>query len=526
MFTVIRRILPVAMFVSALLWAGSAIAAPLQWQRMDVTIHSEQSSGVMIVSGELPETATLPAEAELSVPAGSKLQWIGEILGGDPSADSELQYTKTTVNGSDVYRFTLTKARTAQLEIVTGAVAFDGTTYSPALTWTATQAVPEVRLIVRIPGGAQIVQTVPGAELEPGDAGNSYYTKTTTDVKPGDRLDLAFSYQVAAVPASGATTSSSGSAAQIFIIVLFVAAGLGVTLAVRHKMTPASSAEPEPVAISGKNTRKKPESSAATKSGAKTASAGAARSTATDAKQSEPPAQTEPRLSGASKRNVVTAIIVGSLILVALIVGTQASKPVVEGDTITQTFSQGQPCSTAMIGLTVPADADPAQTAEKLFAALKSVGGMNTATYNFRQSTLEAGFCESKGSEEAVRAALAPTGLMSASAPAAAPAPTASATSTSSAGSPGTAASGQALSVDTASGSFSPSQLTARAGEPIEITFGKGSPGCTAEVVFPDLGIRQNLESGPVTVKLPALDAGTYVFACGMDMQHGTLVVQ
>lgn len=526
MRSAIRRVLPVAMLVSAILWASSAMAAPLEWQRVDVTIHSEQSSGVMIVSGDLPETAKLPAQAELSVPAGSKLQWIGEILGGDPSADTELQYTKSTVAGSDIYRFTLTKARTAQLEIVTsGAAPFNGTTYSPTLTWTATQAVPEVRLIVRIPQGAQILQTVPGAELEPGDAGNSYYTKTTTDVKPGDQLDLAFTYQVAAAPASGASSASSGSTAQILLIILFVAGGIGVTLAVRRKMTPGSSVEPEPVATSAKNTRKKSGSSAAAKSGERTAPAKATQSAGTRKKQPEVTVPQTPRVSGASKRNLVTGIIVGSLVLIALVVGKQASKPQIEGDSITQTFSQGQPCSTAMIDIAVPADADPTQTAEKLFAALKSVGGMNTATYNSRQSTLEAGFCESKATEEAVRAALAPTGLVSASAPAAAPAPTAGTTSTPAAGPAVTAGSEQVLSVDTASGSFSPSQLTARAGEPIAITFGQGS-GCIAEVVFPDLNIRQSLEGGPVTVKLPALDAGTYSFACGMDMQHGTLVVQ
>ncbi|PKQ29179.1 MAG: copper-binding protein, partial [Actinobacteria bacterium HGW-Actinobacteria-10] len=81
------------------------------------------------------------------------------------------------------------------------------------------------------------------------------------------------------------------------------------------------------------------------------------------------------------------------------------------------------------------------------------------------------------------------------------------------------------LTVDTSSGSFSPTQLTAKSGAPIEITFGQGT-GCVADVVFPDLQINQSLENGPVTIKLPALAPGNYAFACGMDMQHGTLVVQ
>ena len=45
-------------------------------------------------------------------------------------------------------------------------------------------------------------------------------------------------------------------------------------------------------------------------------------------------------------------------------------------------------------------------------------------------------------------------------------------------------------------------------------------------MVFPDLNIRQSLEAGPVKVKFPALEPGTYAFSCGMDTQRGTLVVQ
>ncbi len=125
----------------------------------------------------------------------------------------------------------------------------------------------------------------------------------------------------------------------------------------------------------------------------------------------------------------MTAVIVGSVIVIAMVVGNQTTKPQIEGDSISQTFSQGQPCSTATIALAVPADADPTKTAETLFAALNPADGMNTATYNFKTSTLEAGFCESKATEESVRQALAPTGLVDASAPAATSAPIESAAS-------------------------------------------------------------------------------------------------
>jgi len=517
---VCSRVLPFAILVSALLWAGSAMAAPAKWQRVDVTLHSEQSGGVMLVSGELPESAKLPAEAELSVPAGSSLQWVGQILGGDPAADPELTYTKSAVNGSDVYRFTLTKSRNAQIEIVTSdAAGFDGTKYTPALKWTATQAVPEVRLSVRIPQGAQIVQAAPGAALQPAASGFSMYTRSVKDVKPGDQLDMAFSYTAAAAPTTRASSPSSGSTAQILIILLAIAAGAFVILAVRRKTALASGDGLTPAKVPAKNSGPQPKSSASTESTGRSARSKAAATAAAAKVDVEVIGEQSTRLSGATKRNIVTAVIVGSVIVIAMVVGNQTTKPQIEGDSISQTFSQGQPCSTATIALAVPADADPAKTAETLFAALKSVGGMNTAKYNFKTSTIEAGFCESKATEASVRQALAPTGLVDASAPlAAAPAPAESATAKPS-------GDAQALTVDTSSGSFAPSQLKAKAGKPVEITFGQGS-GCLAEVVFPELNIRQSLEGGPVTVKLPALEPGTYNFACGMDMDRGTLVVQ
>jgi|GEM_PF-1189581 hypothetical protein len=511
----LRLVLPVAMLLSVLLWAGAAMAKPAEWQRVDVTLHSEQSGGVMLVSGELPEAVKLPAEVELSVPAGSSLQWVGEILGGDPSADPELKYTKSTVDGSDLYRFTLTKSRTAQLEIVTSeAAAFDGTNYTSGLKWSATQDVPEVRLSVRIPQGAQIVQPSPEAALQPGASGYSFYTKSFKDVKPGDQLDMAFSYKVAATPAS-TTATSSGSTAQIVIILIAVAAGGFFVMAVRRKMAPASGDAVAPTRTSAAGVKSDTATSA--KINAKNTRSKNPTSAPVEAEAENGPST---RLTGAAKRNILTVTIVGSIIVVTLVVGNQTNKPQIEGDSISQTFSQGQPCSTATIALAVPAGEDPAKTAETLFDALRTADGMNTATYNFKTSTLEAGFCESKATEESVRQALAPTGLVDASAPAqsAAPAPVESAAATPS-------GDGQVLTVDTSSGSFAPSQLSAEAGKPVEITFGQGT-GCLGEVVFPKLNVRQSLEGGPATVKLPALEPGTYAFACGMDMQHGTLVVQ
>ena len=83
----------------------------------------------------------------------------------------------------------------------------------------------------------------------------------------------------------------------------------------------------------------------------------------------------------------------------------------------------------------------------------------------------------------------------------------------------------QKISVDLSSGSYDPSVLRLKAGVPAEITFGQSS-GCTGYVQSSDLGFQADLTGGPQTVKLPALKAGTYGFACGMNMVTGQIVVE
>jgi hypothetical protein len=113
-----------------------------------------------------------------------------------------------------------------------------------------------------------------------------------------------------------------------------------------------------------------------------------------------------------SKKAVVTLAIVAPILVLAVLVGSQAAKPKIEGDTITKTFSQGQPCASVTIPLKLAEGARASDVSETLFAALKAVKGMNSATLNVKTSSIEAGFCESSADEAAIRAALLPTGLV------------------------------------------------------------------------------------------------------------------
>jgi uncharacterized protein len=82
----------------------------------------------------------------------------------------------------------------------------------------------------------------------------------------------------------------------------------------------------------------------------------------------------------------------------------------------------------------------------------------------------------------------------------------------------------QKIAVDVSQG-YNPNEIALKAGVPAEITFSQSS-GCTAVVQSKDLGFEEDLTTGPKTVKLQGLATGTYAFACGMDMVHGTIIVK
>ncbi len=380
----LRNTLVASAFVLVIMSALPAFAAE-KWQGVDVTLHPSSEGSLLLVSGELPEDAKLPAEVELSVPAGAKLQWIGEILGGPAADDPELTYTKRTADGVDVYTVTLTKARQAQIEVVSPVVPFDGKAYAPAISWTSAQDVPEVWLTARVPEGSKLFNTPEGLEQQAGRDGYDVYGKRMTDVKAGEKLDLSFSYTMPTVtaPAGAATAPSQSSSDGTLIAVLVVViAGIAVAIGVLSRR---KTAQPEAVAGGAQDDD----------------DAGEAL-----------PATTASNPSRATKRRIATFAVIGALVLVVVIVGNQGTKPKVVGGTMTQTFVPGDACTTANIAIKTPENGDQQKAVETVFAALQAAGGINNATFNPQTSSIQVGFCDSQTTEEAVRTAIANTGLL------------------------------------------------------------------------------------------------------------------
>jgi Cu+-exporting ATPase len=79
----------------------------------------------------------------------------------------------------------------------------------------------------------------------------------------------------------------------------------------------------------------------------------------------------------------------------------------------------------------------------------------------------------------------------------------------------------------TVRGGYSPEVIRLRQGVPAELIFDRQESGdCTSRVVFGDLRVSAALPAYQrTTVRLDPAEAGTFGFACGMNMIHGTLIV-
>ena len=79
----------------------------------------------------------------------------------------------------------------------------------------------------------------------------------------------------------------------------------------------------------------------------------------------------------------------------------------------------------------------------------------------------------------------------------------------------------------TVRGGYSPNVVEVRQGIPVEIEFDRQETGdCSSRVVFPDLHLSAALPAHQrTTVRFTPQQAGSFGFACGMNMIHGTLVV-
>lgn len=77
-------------------------------------------------------------------------------------------------------------------------------------------------------------------------------------------------------------------------------------------------------------------------------------------------------------------------------------------------------------------------------------------------------------------------------------------------------------------GGYSPATIVLKKGVPAKVNFDmRDSTACLSHVVFEQLGVDKDLTKQKITtIDIPTDKAGTFNYACGMDMFHGKVVVK
>jgi len=397
--------------LSAVSVAFAATNTTQQWDSVDVIAQDDPSESILLVSGVLPEDVKLPAQVELSLPAGAQLFWAGEVLGGSADQDPSVTPTKATRDGMDVYTFTLSKGRRGQLEAtVPAAATFDGSAYNASLKWSSSTPVPTVRLSVRMPQGSSVTTPAQGAIVEPAGEGASYYTQTFDNVKPSDPLALVFGYKVdpaaaaaAAAPAA-ATPAQSGTNNVVPIVLALgaVAGAIGLFVAVSRKMSSATAAHDDE--------RDDEDAEDATSNQPDTDSAGSQPSEGADEGGSPDGEAAARRLSPPA----IMAIAIATVVVVAVIVLNLSSGPQIADGKMTKSFGgEASACTSATIALVPNQGVDLARSGEKVIDSFTGMQGIGSVTLYVGDPRVEVEFCESTTNEQAIRDALASSGLVS-----------------------------------------------------------------------------------------------------------------
>lgn len=187
--------------------AHAASSAPalksLSWS---MRVLQDGRQGVF-VTGELPDSTPLPAKVVIPIPGGDQPDWVGEIVGTDPSKDPTATYTVDQATGYGVLTITVKTARVAQAEFITPAAAA-GTDLVLAGDMPILGPVEDATLSLEPPSGSSVTTATPG--LIKTTAGGS---DTYTIVKRSPAVGTVLAGSLTAVlRASGGAPGQSATA--------------------------------------------------------------------------------------------------------------------------------------------------------------------------------------------------------------------------------------------------------------------------------------------------------------------------
>ncbi len=108
---------------------------------------------------------------------------------------------------------------------------------------------------------------------------------------------------------------------------------------------------------------------------------------------------------------VLMTVILGLVVVIAFVVVGQSSKPTLVDGTLSRKFPGVGACQTAALAFTPADGVDLASQGDKLIDSLSAIESIGQVTLYPAESRITVEFCDSSTNEEAIKGALASTGL-------------------------------------------------------------------------------------------------------------------
>jgi hypothetical protein len=212
---------------------------------IDLQVWPGQSGQTAIITVvELDATTKLPATVRIPVMPGSTVEWAGEILGGDASADIQQPFKLVQGQGGQFAEFTLTKSHRGQIDAIGFPMKVASDAISVSVEYVQSVSSPLTAMSVRLPANTSKHKITPKPE---GDAvqnadGEMLYTIKPKAFKPGETQKITISYS-----SSPPVAKAPGSELNIVLIGLGVALAIAVVATIvivrRNSATGASAEE-------------------------------------------------------------------------------------------------------------------------------------------------------------------------------------------------------------------------------------------------------------------------------------------
>lgn len=164
---------------------------------IEVQVWPGQGGQTAVISAVVVDaTVKLPVTVRIPVVPGTKVEWAGEILGGQASGDIQQQFKLVQGRGGQFAEFTLTKSHRGQIDAIGAPLKLTGDIASVSVEYVQSVDSTLTTIGARIPATVSKVKISPTPVGRPATnlEGESLYTLQPRTFKPGEKQKIEISY--------------------------------------------------------------------------------------------------------------------------------------------------------------------------------------------------------------------------------------------------------------------------------------------------------------------------------------------